>query len=336
MVKIVLDAGHGGSDPGAVYEGRQEKDDNLQLVFDVGAVLENHGIDVEYTRVTDVYQSPYEKAAMANQSGADYFVSIHRNARDIPNTEGGVETLLYSTEESVKKDMAEAINRNLEEIGFTNRGVIARPNLVVLRDTDMPALLVEAGFIDSEADNALFDANRAAIADAIAYGILAGLPGAAEYEATEEKGPGDGSDVEVRNANSGNDVEAGNGNNRNDVGAESRDSRNDAGAGNVDNRNDAGAGNGDSENSTETGNMDKGNGTEKHRIYRVQVGVYRNPSNARMMLNRLEIRGHQAYMLYRNGLYYIQVGAFPDLSSAVREERRLKSAGFSTLVVTES
>ncbi|MBE5921616.1 MAG: N-acetylmuramoyl-L-alanine amidase [Lachnospiraceae bacterium] len=177
MAKIVLDAGHGGSNPGATYMGRREKDDVLQLAFDVGSVLERNGVDVEYTRVTDIYQSPFEKAAMANQSGADYFVSLHRNARDIPNMTSGVETLLYNTEPSIQRDMAENINQNLEELGFVNRGITARPNLVVLRDTDMPALLVEAGFIDSDIDNALYDANRAAIADGIAYGILEALQG---------------------------------------------------------------------------------------------------------------------------------------------------------------
>ncbi|MCD8118182.1 MAG: SPOR domain-containing protein [Lachnospiraceae bacterium] len=53
------------------------------------------------------------------------------------------------------------------------------------------------------------------------------------------------------------------------------------------------------------------------------------------MRNRLEIRGHQAYMLYRNGLYYVQAGAYPDLASAVAEERRLKRAGIPTMIVAE-
>lgn len=60
--KIILDAGHGGSDPGAVFKGRQEKDDNLRLTLAVGEELRNRGVDVEYTRTTDVYQTPFEKA----------------------------------------------------------------------------------------------------------------------------------------------------------------------------------------------------------------------------------------------------------------------------------
>ena len=53
MAKVVVDAGHGGSDPGAVYEGRQEKDDNLALALAVGSILAENGVDVVYTRTDD-------------------------------------------------------------------------------------------------------------------------------------------------------------------------------------------------------------------------------------------------------------------------------------------
>ena len=62
---IMLDAGHGGRDPGAVYNGRQEKDDSLALTLAVGELLQERGIDVLYTRTTDVYESPYQKAMEA-------------------------------------------------------------------------------------------------------------------------------------------------------------------------------------------------------------------------------------------------------------------------------
>ncbi len=80
MARIVIDAGHGGVEPGSIYEGRREKDDNLRLALAVGDILEKNGIEVVYTRTTDVYDSPLEKAEIGNQSGADFFVSIHRNA----------------------------------------------------------------------------------------------------------------------------------------------------------------------------------------------------------------------------------------------------------------
>ena len=63
--KIVIDAGHGGSvDPGAVYKGREEKNDNLKLAMAVGKILSENGVDVVYTRTDDTYQTPFEKAQM--------------------------------------------------------------------------------------------------------------------------------------------------------------------------------------------------------------------------------------------------------------------------------
>ena len=168
---IMLDAGHGGRDPGAVYNGRQEKDDTLALTLAVGEILQGRGIDVLYTRTTDVYESPYQKAMEANEAGVDFFVSIHRNSYPTDNTVSGVETLVYD-KSGLKLQMAENINEQLEAIGFVNLGVKERPGLVVLRRTRMPAVLVEAGFINSDTDNQLFDENFDDIALAIAEGIL--------------------------------------------------------------------------------------------------------------------------------------------------------------------
>lgn len=168
---IMLDAGHGGRDPGAVYNGRQEKDDTLALVLAIGEILQNNGIDVEYTRTTDVYESPYQKALEANEAEVDFFISIHRNSFPTDNTVSGVESLVYDLS-GIKYEMAQSIDAQLETVGFRDLGVKARPNLVVLRRTKMPAVLVEVGFINSDTDNRLFDQNFDAIAQAIADGIL--------------------------------------------------------------------------------------------------------------------------------------------------------------------
>ncbi len=170
-ISIMLDAGHGGRDPGAVYNGRQEKDDTLELTLAIGEILQNNGIDVEYTRTTDVYESPYQKALEANEAGVDYFISIHRNSFPRPNEVNGVESLVYN-KQGIKYEMAQNINAQLETVGFVNLGVQARPNLVVLRRTQMPAVLVEVGFINSDTDNQLFDMNFNAITQAIANGII--------------------------------------------------------------------------------------------------------------------------------------------------------------------
>lgn len=168
---IMLDAGHGGRDPGAVYNGRQEKTDTLALTLAIGQILQERGIDVLYTRTTDIYESPYQKAMEANEADVDFFISIHRNSFPKPNAVSGVESLVYD-KSGIKLEMAENINEQLEGIGFVNLGVKARPGLVVLRRTKMPAVLVEVGFINSDTDNMLFDDNFSDIALAIAEGIL--------------------------------------------------------------------------------------------------------------------------------------------------------------------
>lgn len=96
MARIVIDAGHGGVEPGSIYEGRREKDDNLRLALAVGDILEKNGIEVVYTRTTDVYDSPLEKAEIGNQSGADFFISIHRNAMPVPGSARGGEPCIQS------------------------------------------------------------------------------------------------------------------------------------------------------------------------------------------------------------------------------------------------
>ena len=168
---IALDAGHGGSDPGAVYNGRREKDDNLKLAMAVGDILKNEGMDVFYTRDNDIYETPFKKATDANNSGADYFVSFHRNSGENPNAASGVQVLIYS-EGGEKEQLAENILDNLTDLGFKDLGIIERPNLVVLKRTNMPAVLIETGFINNDSDNEKFDDEFEQIAAAIADGIL--------------------------------------------------------------------------------------------------------------------------------------------------------------------
>lgn len=136
----------------------------------VGEKLQQDGFPVVFTRTTDVYQRPIDKARMANESGGDYFVSFHRNSSPNPNTYSGVQTLVYD-DSGIPAAMARNVNAELEKVGFKNLGVSVRPDLIVLRRTKMPAILIEAGFINTDADNQIFDENFNEMADAIATGI---------------------------------------------------------------------------------------------------------------------------------------------------------------------
>lgn len=180
-MKIVLDAGHGGFDNGATYKGRKEKDDNLELTLAVGKRLEADGYDVIYTRTTDVYDSPFEKAQIANEQRGDWFLSIHRNDSIDDNEYNGIQTLIYQ-KGSEAEQLASKLNENLSGTGFYDIGIEERPGLVVLRRTKMPAVLLEAGFLNSDQDNEIFDQRFEQIADAIADAVREIVP-------VKEKGP---------------------------------------------------------------------------------------------------------------------------------------------------
>lgn len=82
-------------DPGAVYENRKEKADNLRLALAVGQELQNAGYQIIYTRTDDRYDSPYDKAQIANSAGGDLFLSFHRNFAETPDLYQGVQALVY-------------------------------------------------------------------------------------------------------------------------------------------------------------------------------------------------------------------------------------------------
>lgn len=143
----------------------------MALATAVGRILEQDGVKVYYTRTSDIYESPYQKAMKANAIGADYFVSFHRNSSPYPNQYTGVETLIYSRYGEAAR-LAQNINEQLVRVGFEDLGINESPNLVILNSTSMPAVLVEAGFINTDADNRLFDERFDEAARAIADGIL--------------------------------------------------------------------------------------------------------------------------------------------------------------------
>lgn len=175
--KVCLDAGHGGSDVGAEYDGRYEKDDNLKLTLAVGEILKENGIKVIYTRKDDEFVELKERAAYANKKKATFFVSIHRNSADV--NVSGVEIWIENTAPLFEEKMAQNILDRINEVGYgSSRGVKrgyqgnSSANYLVNSATDMPSCLVEMGFITTEEDNELFDENFEEYAEAIAQGIV--------------------------------------------------------------------------------------------------------------------------------------------------------------------
>lgn len=175
---VIIDPGHGGSDVGAQHDGRNEKDDNLELALLVAEKLKDSGVKVKLTRDDDTFISLENRCKFANRRRAELFVSLHRNSAESGK---GVEIWISSDEPRKDSQLAENILQNLDKVGISkNRGVKSgyaqgNGNYYVNSHTDMPSCLAEIGFITSETDNALLDKNLEKYAEAIAEAIKESL-----------------------------------------------------------------------------------------------------------------------------------------------------------------
>ena len=170
---VALDYGHGGYDPGAGYQGRQEKTDTIKLGKLVAADLRRHGVTVDETRKGDEYLSLEDRVKFANKKNYNYFVSFHRNAF-MPEKAHGVETWTSKPANIKSTKLAKSIQSNLVGVGFLNRGVKEK-NFYVVRWTKAPAVLIELGFIDHTIDNILYDTKQVEIVKAVTSAILGEL-----------------------------------------------------------------------------------------------------------------------------------------------------------------
>jgi len=170
---LCFDYGHGGKDPGAVYLNRREADDNLRLGQRVAALLRQQGIQVDETRNADVTRELPARSSFANQKNYAYLVSFHRNAHQ-PERAKGAETFVHAKASPKARSLAARLQRVMTAQGFVDRGV-KTANFHMLRATKAPAVLLEVGFVDSTADNRLFDARFEALAAGFAAAILAEL-----------------------------------------------------------------------------------------------------------------------------------------------------------------
>lgn len=169
---IVIDPGHGGKDSGAVGpSGLKEKDVTRNIALRLGEILQSKGIEVMYTHSTDVFVELSTRADMANKSKADYFVSIHCNSATNADARG-TETYVY-LKDGVTDKMAEKVQKELTKMNqLLDRGVKVA-DFAVLRETVMPAILVEVAFISNKTEEGLL--KQASVLQKTAQGIANGL-----------------------------------------------------------------------------------------------------------------------------------------------------------------
>lgn len=312
---IIIDPGHGGFDPGAVYGDRKEKDDNLRLALAVGQELENAGYNVVYTRKDDRYDSPYDKAQIANNAGGDLFLSFHRNFAERPDLYQGVQALVYDKNPLALR-VAKDVNEELEKIGFENLGIESRKELVVLRRTNMPAVLLEVGFINSSVDNQIFDNEFSAMTNAIATGVKEAFPvgNTAAVESSGETQAANQETPPIPQPRDMNNQDSMSSNNRmmNDM----RLSLSGIQCELIPNR------------------PNRPNPPTQRMWYYVQVGLFRYPENAVYLMEQLKQQGYASIWRRVGGLIAIWVGPMETLDEAVVMQQKLQTDGYDTLIVT--
>ncbi|HEY8415405.1 MAG TPA: N-acetylmuramoyl-L-alanine amidase [Thermaerobacter sp.] len=181
MARIYVDPGHGGSDPGAVANGVREADVALAVARRVVDHLRRHGMDVRMSRTGDSTKSLQARTNEANAWGADAYVSVHCNAAASASANGFEVWHTVFVDKSKGDELARAIIKYLDQLtplknrgAKSKRGSSGRDYLHVIRETRMPAVLVEMGFVSNAKDAAYMKSasGQAAIAEAIARGVV--------------------------------------------------------------------------------------------------------------------------------------------------------------------
>ncbi|MEG1311599.1 MAG: N-acetylmuramoyl-L-alanine amidase [Romboutsia sp.] len=170
--KVFIDPGHGGYDSGAPGFGKNEDDLNLEVATKVKNKLEAKNIQVKMSRESDIYLGIGERAAIANEYGADVFVSVHQNSADVESA-NGIETYYHPNKQMYKPLAIDVQTNAIKQTGARDRGVKDARDLGVLRESDMPSSLFESGFISNhqEYDKLITPAYQDKLATGIADGI---------------------------------------------------------------------------------------------------------------------------------------------------------------------
>jgi N-acetylmuramoyl-L-alanine amidase len=263
MVKIFIDPGHGGSDPGAVGNGIQEKNVTLSIARRIHEILtkEYENVSIQMSRTGDQTVSLISRTNAANNWGADFYLSVHINS----GGGTGFESFVYPNVGRPTKTYQEHIhNKILEQVNLRNRG-IKEANFHVLRESYMPAVLTENGFIDNSGDAA--NLKNPSFIESLARGHVNGIVAAFSLKKKAVQKPVQPTNPSVKG------------------------------------------------------------------LFRVQIGAFKDKSNADLVENRAKAKGFQTYVKQEEGLYKIQIGAFSDRENANDLVKRAEAAGFDATII---
>jgi len=170
-MKIYIDAGHGGNDSGAVSGSRQEAPDNLRLALAVQARLDQIGFETMMSRTGNYNKTVKQRTDEANAWKAEFYLSLHRNWWS-DSTANGFETFIQPSDKKGSERFQDAIHKRIVAAGVQRDRGKKTQNFHVTRESKMPAILAEVGFISNARDNELFDRSLDKYTTAIVQGII--------------------------------------------------------------------------------------------------------------------------------------------------------------------
>lgn len=171
-VTVMVDPGHGGEDPGTMSGDIYEKDivfDIAQMVWDY---LEEAGVDVILSRADDTFIDKYDRAELANMMNVDLFVSIHCNYLEDNPEVSGIETYYVENAEDGMA-FANAVHNQTLAITGADDMYVRTNDFIVIKNTNMPAILIETGYLSNKKDVELLTTTD--YKKKMAYGIAAGV-----------------------------------------------------------------------------------------------------------------------------------------------------------------
>jgi N-acetylmuramoyl-L-alanine amidase len=262
MVKIFIDPGHGGSDPGATANGLQEKNVTLTIATHIHEMLlsEYENVSVQMSRTGDQTVSLNARTNAANNWGADYYLSIHINAGGGTGFESYVDPGVGRPTVTYQEMIHQKV---LEQVQLPNRG-LKQGSFHVVRESNMPAILTENGFIDHAVD--ALKLKSSSFLESLARGHVNGIAAVFHLPRKAVTSP--------------------------------------------------------SQLSTNS-------------LFRVQIGAFRNKTNADQLIDRAKAKGFQTYLKQEGNLYKVQIGAFSERGRAEELMNRAVSVGFDPTIVID-
>lgn len=334
MARIIIDPARGGCDTRYIYGDRRDKTDNLMLAIDLQEILNSEGIETVLTRTEDIYLPGYERVNIVNQLEGDFVFSFSWVG---PSFDVGLPRVKFfvSEEDGVATQLAENIIMNLPEKRYEIIGIAQNTELPILSYVNKPGLIMEIEYPNNMTTNIEFEMISNEIAMAISNGIIQTFGN--DVNDGENRGDGGEMSVSVQyEMHESYDRKVAECSVEERVIEERKVKERTVEERIIEEKK---ATDDNTSINRESDFVDlpmneEDEMNQKTKMYSVQVGLFRNESNADNMLRELAGKGYDGNVLKKGDFFSVHVGKFINMDDAVAIEQILRIQRYNTLLVT--